>query len=804
MSAHRLSLGIARLSYFAHSSRRRAARAAAVALTLALTAGTALVLLPSAASAEECPNAQFRTGPSAHLPDCRAYEMVSPPFKGSGSPLVGPISQSGSSLLLFVTGGFGGLESFSTLYNPNPVGTYETRRTVSGWVTTPQDLSATEYLPAIFKQFTVASGYGSEDGPDNLLVAWLSRAASQPNNRADFFTRRPDGSVVDVGPALPPTAPAGSADEARHVVGYGFSLSAPLSGNASRYFFTSVFYHWPFDDTLEGDVSLYEYLGTGNTTPLLVGVDNNGTLISHCGTVLGEGSTFSEKAFTSYGHNVVSTDGNTVFFTAAPCNGGPPVAELFARIDNGLLDAHTVAISEPSKEDCSACDTEAGVLADARFRGASEDGRKVFFVTKQPLLGSDSSENLYEYDFDAPAGERVVRVTAGDATVSNPAPGLVEPSLTAGVAPMNSEDGSHVYFLATGVLTATPNGEGEAAVGGGYNLYMFERDARFPGGHVAFVARLSPADLSLAGPFERGFAPDVTPDGRFLVFASGRDLTPDDTSTARQIFEYDEQTGGLVRVSIGQDGFNHNGNVPATFYRFGQSDAAHIVSPATELTAAPGLAFNYYSPATYQSRLSVSADGSYVFFQSPVGLTPQAFDRKVLKIDELGEPVLANNVYEYHDGTVSLVSDGQDVSSVTYEPIVELIGTDTSGRDVFFRTVDPLVGQDTDTNVDVYDARIDGGFPAPVARPSCSGDACQGALRGAPVLLSPGSEFQAGGNPPLAGEPATKPKAKPKSKTKPKVKKRRSKRGKGHFKRRGGKAKGAAVGGRAIRKAGRS
>ncbi len=803
MSAHRLSLGITRLSYFARSPRRRAGRAAALASTLALTAGTALVLLPSAAAAEECPNAAFRTGPSAHLPDCRAYEMVSPPFKGSGSAYVGPISQSGSSLLLFVTGGFGGIEGFSTLYNPNPTGVYETQRTASGWVSAPQDLSATEYLPAIFGKFNVLSGYGSEDGPDNLLVAWLSREASQPNNRLDFFARRSDHSVVDIGPALPSTAPAGSSDDGGGAFGYGFSPSAQLSGNASRYFFTLSQNHWPFDGTLEGDVSLYEYLGTGNTTPLLVGVDNSGALISQCGTQLGEpNGLFDYQSHSNYGHNAVSTDGNTVFFTVAPCNGGPPVEELFARIDNGLPDAHTVAISEPSEEDCSACDTEAGVLAGARFRGASEDGRKVFFVTKQPLLGSDTSENLYEYDFDAPAGERVVRVTAGDATVSNPAPGLLALSLQVG--PMNSEDGSHMYFLATGVLTTTPNGEGEAAAGGADNLYVFERDARFPGGHVAFVARLSPADLSQAGFSTVGFVPDMTPDGRFLVFASGRDLTPDDTSTARQIFEYDAQTGGLVRMSIGQDGFNHNGNVPATFYRFGQSDAAHIVSPAAELTAAPGLSFNYYSSATYQSRLSVSADGSYVFFQSPVGLTPQAFDRKVLKIDELGEPVLANNVYEYHDGTVSLISDGQDVSSVTYEPIVELIGTDASGRDVFFQTVDPLVGQDTDTNVNVYDARIDGGFPAPVARPSCSGDACQGALSGAPVLLSPGSEFQAGGNPPLAGESAvTKPKAK--QKAKPKAKKRRSKGGKRARRERAhGKAKGAAVGGRTNRKAGRS
>jgi hypothetical protein len=375
-------------------------------------------------------------------------------------------------------------------------------------------------------------------------------------------------------------------------------------------------------------------------------------------------------------------------------------------------------------------------------------------------LGANTGMSLYEYDFDAPAGERLVQVSAADATASNQVggpPPYEGPSVI-------SQDGSHVYFLSQRILTKTPNGEGEAAESGAQNLYAFARDADHPAGSIAFVARLLRGDVM----------GDTTPDGRFLVFTSKRDLTPDDTSSgAQQVFEYDAQSGALVRVSVGQDGFNHDGNDA------GGVDDAKIAVPEFALQ---------YKPAEYSSELSVSADGSYVFFESPVALTPQA----------LNERERQQNIYEYHDGRVSLISDGQDTSGR-----VKLLSTDESGADVFFTSIDQLVGQDSDTNLDVYDARVNGGFPASESPTPCGGEACQGSLSGAPTLLSPGSEFQQGGNPPLTTTPIAASKtARKTTKAKqgrPARKKARRRRPKRH-----GKASGATAEERARGKGGRS
>ena len=62
-----------------------------------------------------------------------------------------------------------------------------------------------------------------------------------------------------------------------------------------------------------------------------------------------------------------------------------------------------------------------------------------------------------------------------------------------------SPDGSHVYFVAQGVLTTTANGQGQTATAGANNLYVFERDAAYPDGWTSFIATLPGADVGSEG-----------------------------------------------------------------------------------------------------------------------------------------------------------------------------------------------------------------------------------------------------------------------------------------------------------------
>ena len=686
--------------------------------------------LPSAGSDDH--TFVYPTTTTSELPDHRSYELVTPPFKNGaqvGSVAFGfkySIAATGSRVMATSIQCFDSEET-CTGSRQTEGEPFAFTRTGGGWVTTP--LAPPQQL----KENT--AWLASADAGTALYSA-----PTGPQSEDEWWGRAADGTFAALGPATPPgisgNAPfrlverQSTADLSHLVWEYGEEGKVPF---------------WPFDKTVQHG-SLYEYAGTDNKEPFLVGV--TGTSGSHeqlstCGTALGSVHSTSGALsadgrtvyFTSTGSHVANGAEVKCFGTGANAHIEVPVDEFYARVDGESSEAHTLKISQG--------------LGESILRGASADGSRVFFTENQSLYESACTKECEK------AGEQreLIDVSAGPAG----APVAGGPRVQ-GVEAISS-DGSHVYFVAQGTLTATPNAQGQTARSGADNLYLYESDVRYPHGHLAFIATLpnyANAQKSESGHWSTIPEANVTPDGRFLVFDSHGDLTPDTHSGgAQQIFRYDAETGELVRISVGNDGYGDDGNA-------GAGNAAIV--PAYE-----------GSPKTSQAGLgrgdpTMSDDGSYVFFMSPVALTPHALNDVVIGEDKAGGtgggpllPIYAQNVYEYHEGHVYLISDGHDVSGAlspcpneeeTYGSASCLLGSDSSGHNVFFETSDRLVSKDTDTQVDIYDARIcepQAGDPCitepPPPLPPCGGEQCHGIPEPTPSLLAPGTAtFNGEGN----------------------------------------------------------
>jgi hypothetical protein len=79
----------------------------------------------------------------------------------------------------------------------------------------------------------------------------------------------------------------------------------------------------------------------------------------------------------------------------------------------------------------------------------------------------------------------------------------------------------------------------------------------------------------------------------------------------------------------------------------------------------------------------------------------------------------AQDVYEYEAGEVHLISTGTDPNDTLY------LDSSPSGNDVFMATAQALVPQDIDGAYDIYDARVDGGFPVSTPPAPCTGESCK-------------------------------------------------------------------------------
>jgi hypothetical protein len=328
---------------------------------------------------------------------------------------------------------------------------------------------------------------------------------------------------------------------------------------------------------------------------------------------------------------------------------------------------------------------------------ASTDGSKVFFINGA----------LYEYEVET---GRTNDLTVPGNTAENPGVLRVLGS---------SEDGSYVYFDATGVLAG-------GGVAGDSNLYVsHENGTKWTTTLIASNFEGTPAGLKFE--FEGGYR--VSPDGGFVAFMSSQSLTGYDNRDANS---------GQPDSEVYLYGADSKQLACASCHPTGARPAGASSIPTPPLSVGPGVYEGSLVPGRY-----VSNNGR-LFFNSSDALVP---------LDVNG----AEDVYEYEPqgvgdcsvaaGCMGLISAGSSPDPSSF------LEASANGDDVFFTTTSQLGGQDIDNAFDVYDAHAcTASAPCatqPVTPPPCTtGDSCKTAASPQPALFGapPSTTISGAGN----------------------------------------------------------
>jgi hypothetical protein len=661
----------------------------------ALLGGLSLGSAPALA----CPNEGLRTGLSASLPDCRAYEMVSPVnknghgvYESTPERVNGQAAAAGGAVTYVANGPFPGSAS-----GTNSPSEYLAVRGEDAWSSVslfpPQAYSygvgvATPAFSAFSSDLSKAILGDATDSPP--LVAWEQETGGTTKASNLFVRDNATGAYSLINFPAPgltpgayqPTFDGASADFATVIFNAPAALTHDAPGGSGGG--VDNLYAWT-----DGVVSLVSQIppagepSCGPAGPTCI-ADPNGGRFGDENAVKGESSQGGSFV------RIISSDGSRIFFTANN--------NLYVR-ENGQS---TVQVDAPQGG--------AGPGGGGVWATAAGDGSRVFFYDDASAgLTSDtvpgSATNLYSYD--------TVTGTLTDLTPASTAEVL-------GVVNEASQDGSYLYFVANGVLTKAPNSLGETASPGECksgmqatqtcNLYL-SHDSTISFVHTVFG---NAAENAYTRNPLLAFhtASRVTPDGRNLAFfaeggTGGSGLRP----TFAELFEY---SAGSGRVS-------------------------HLCAcTGSEFRGLAGNSLGLeQSNSTFQYTRALSDDGGRVFFESyqPLLLSDTNGQPDVLEFEEDGAGGCSAA-----SGCLYLISSGTSVRASWF------VDASADGSEVFFTTNQQLVTADTDDAYDLYDARVEGGFPSPPKSPECLGDGCLN-VPPAPIDATPASStFSGAGN----------------------------------------------------------
>lgn len=632
------------------------------------------------APADDCPNAAIRAQQGViaqRLPNCFAYELVSPPSTAGQEPYFKALSPSGEDMLIGSAGGFADLE------NLNAIATmYRAQRGAGGWTTEALGGPPAGEYPFYGVDVDWQEDWWQQDRPLSLWNATSEAAASVGGGR-QYVAGYKHGPWQEVTPALGRNAEIWATSEDLSGV-----LVVAASGD-SRPALT--------DGTTDTHAAHLATLAVIKRNPdgtfdvRQVAQSGGATFIPTCGLSLGGPTGGATRG-------AVDRDGlSRIVFTtlgSGPCNSATRkrvyVAEPFA----ANPDAVDVSASR-----CTLGPAECGGAAAVTFVGGAEDASRIFMTTTQRLLDADlhAGTDLYEYDFRREPADRLRLVSSG------PVPPQVQ-----GVVAV-SEDASYVYFVAKGVLDHAEADTGEPQEGAP-NLYVRIQGPVDEPARTRFVATLDAGDSNLwAFPLISENA--LTPDGRFLAFASAARLTADDQDSLSDIYRYDAGAGDLRRAWPDDPAVNGPGRTAGSGFADRRSPTGAFANwGLNESTPLP----------------QIADDGSAIDFLTSEAMTPGDLNGK----DDAF-------VWDAATDGVTMISDGDDPRGIIS------VAMSADGKTHFLATISRITREHTATSVALYAVRQGGGFLAPESPPPCAGDACQGPTT-APPPSAAGSDASGG------------------------------------------------------------
>jgi hypothetical protein len=649
---------------------------------------------PSQVSAGACANDPIRAQQaSTYLPDCRAYELVTPPdtngriptLAGFGNTSYGasiltePVSPDGESLLFGSEGGAlpgvggGGFHD-----------AFDARRTAGGWGSSFVGVSGAQASePEI-------GGFSSDHRYAFFEAKGSGSFPIEGGGVGAHYVHRPDG-VID--PSCSPEPSSGF-----EWIGCGSLGNEPRADGKS---ISPGGDHVVFATENEISAARLQLEPCAAPTGTTAIYDRTADGVTHCISVKPDGTSFLAGEDATY--LATSADGSAVAFRVG--------TTTYVRLD----DRETIEVTGDQ----------------AKFADISQDGRRIAYLRpnpSQPLVPGTEIPQGEIFLCDVSSGP----CDGAGATHESTRIGSGEASVIVNV----SADGSHVYFVSPRQLAGSQGSPGAE------NLYLWD------GSGVRFIATVTTPDVigeegASGGSHQEGLglwvtnvaaqpaahfngpASDpsrTTPDGSVFVFQSAAALTGYDNQGHRQLFRYDSEAAldqQLACISCNPTG------AAATSDASLQSDTGRTFAAFPPVNAAIDIQ-------------NIADDGRQIFFQSGDRLVPSDIDEK-------------QDVYEWEadgsggcsrlPGCISLISAGHSVGD-DY-----LYAMTPDGRNVFFLSGDTLDSKDPDQTPSIYDARVEGGFAQANAQAAeCVGETCQPAAPPPEDLTPASAAFQGSGN----------------------------------------------------------